>query len=303
MNTLTLLLASLSLAAEPTPVAEPPSPVAEAPSPAPPEAAPALRQPVEPAPVARPAAKRKTRRIAVYDVKGVGLAPHLAPLVQSALAIELRKLHGAIVADMSDIRTMLDREAVRQLASCESDESCLAGVADALGAEILVTTSLTALSDDEVTISATRIDANTMVVREKYFARVKPDEGRALVVAVGPLVEQLFPDFSLAPGAVRGVNRAIVMRASPAPIPPAVTWSGVALSVTALAAAGGLGAWNLAVWNNLHTEDDGAVRARQAQELSVTGVGFYIAAGATVVVGATTGVAAAFLTDWESDAL
>jgi hypothetical protein len=243
---------------------------------------------------------RVVRRIAVYDVVASGLAPHLGPLMQSALTTELRKLDGAIVVGMDEIRTMLDREAARQLSSCDEDESCLAGIADALGAQTLVTTSVAALSADEVTVTATRIDTATMAVREKFFARVKPDEGRALIAAVGPVVEKLFADVPLAPGASRGVDKRLIVRANPPPLPPAVTWAGASVAGVAAAGAGVLGAWNLSLWNSLHTETDGATRVRESEELVWSAQGFYAAAVVCGVAAAGTGVVAAFLTDWDA---
>lgn len=260
------------------------------------------KTPTAEAPATSTTAARALRRIAVYDVVTTGLPPHLGPLMQSALTIELRKLDGAIVVGMDEIRTMVDREAARQLSSCDEDESCLAGIADALGAQTLVTTSVAALSVDEVTVTATRIDTATMAVREKFFARVKPDEGRALIAAVGPVVEKLFADVPLAAGASRGVDKRLIVRANPPPLPPAVTLAGASVAAVAAAGAGVLGAWNLSLWNNLHTETDGATRVRQSEELVWSAQGFYVAAGVCGVVAAGTGVVAAFLTDWDPPA-
>jgi hypothetical protein len=131
-------------------------------------------------PVAAAAAAPSVRRIAVYDVEGANLPAHLPALAQSALTIELRKLEGVVVVSMDEIRTLIDHEAKRQLASCSDDTSCLAGIADALGADTIVTVQL-AMIEGQSVYGARRLDTAGLAAATTVQERLKPDEGRELI--------------------------------------------------------------------------------------------------------------------------
>jgi hypothetical protein len=237
------------------------------------------------------------RRIAVYDVEAAGLPTHLPALAQSALTIELRKLEGVVVVSMDEIRTLLTHEANRQLASCSDDTGCLAGIADALGADTIVTVQL-AMIEGQSVYGARRLDTAGLTAATTVQERLKPDEGRELIAVTGRIVEQLFPDLPLRDGASRGPGRELIMRASPPPLPPAVFLGVTGTAVLAAGATAALGAVNLATVSALRTEDDGAARKAAIASLPTSATGFWVGLGVTVVAAAGAGVTALF-TDWE----
>ena len=67
-----------------------------------------------------------TYRVAVYDLERVNIPEGMARVVTTALLAEVRKLEGASVIGMEEIREMLNFEAQRQAMGCDADESCMA---------------------------------------------------------------------------------------------------------------------------------------------------------------------------------
>lgn len=248
-------------------------------------------------PTAVAAAAPAVRRIAVYDVEGVNLPAHLPALAQSALTIELRKLDGVVVVSMDEIRTLIDHEAKRQLASCSDDTSCLAGIADALGADTIVTVQLAVIEGQSI-YGARRLDTAGLAAGTTVQERLKPDEGRELIAVTGRIVESLFPDVPLRAGATRGPKPELVVRASPPPLPPAVFLGVGSAALLGASATAIFGAVNLATVEGLRTEDDGAARRAGIDSLPLSATGFWVGLGVTTIAAASAGVTALF-TDWE----
>jgi hypothetical protein len=188
---------------------------------------------------------KKLVRIVVQDVAvDIGdLAPtareRLQAIFTSALVSEVRKLNGVSVAGLDEVRALLKNEADRQLAGCD-ENGCLAEVADALGADAVVTARLAAVGTSHV-LALRRLDAATAKARG-VDRRFDAGNGEEFLGALGPAVAELFPDHELAPGAVRGVDKELGLRLNPPPIP---LWAFVASSSTtaaALALGGACGA-------------------------------------------------------------
>ncbi|MEE8410769.1 MAG: hypothetical protein V3T05_14310 [Myxococcota bacterium] len=160
-------------------------------------------------------------RVAVYDFKLQDIDPKVGKVVSDSMVAEVRKLQGISAIGIDEIRDMLSHEASKQLLGCESDESCLAEIAGALGVDNLVTGVLSKVGDGHVMV-VRRIDQRRAAVVGTVNRRLKAGAGQEFLLAVGPAVEELFPDRQLRPGVERGVPREVALRLDPPPLP---TWS------------------------------------------------------------------------------
>jgi hypothetical protein len=200
-----------------------PQPVpSAAPAPAPAEEAAA---PVEP----------KASRIAVYELKAEGIEPRTALIVTEALVAELRKLQRTSVVSMDEVKAMLDHEAQKQLVGC-SDESCLAEIADSLGVDGLVIGTVAHIAGENI-IGIKRLDQRQGAVVGSATRRLQAADGTELLAAIGPLVEEVFPDVPLRVGAKRGVDDVVALRLNPPPVPTWAYWT-TAATTGVLAVAG-----------------------------------------------------------------
>ena len=244
-------------------------------------------------------------RFAVHDIEPNNVEPVLARVTTDALVAELRKLTGVQVVAMDEIRAMLNQEAQKQLAGC-SDDSCLAEVAEALGVDGIIIGTLAQVGD-EIVFGVKRINQREAQTVDQFTQRLAQGDGEACLAAVGPAVEQLFPDMPLRPGAVRGVAPELAMRLNPPPLP---RW----VFVTTAGAAGGavLGASaaflvNGLAYSNAATAAEGSVGGKAVEGAELTGTvsvvraTFWTGVGVSALavgLGATAGVVALF-TDWD----
>lgn len=262
-------------------------------------------QPEPPPVVEQPAPVARASRIAVYELKAEGVDARTALVVTEALVAELRKLQRTSVVSMDEVKQMLDHEAQKQLVGC-SDESCLAEIADSLGVDGLVVGTLARLQDEHI-VGVKRLDQRAGAVVGSATRRLEAGDGSELLAAVGPLVEELFPDVPLRPGAKRGVDEAIVLRLHPPPVPTWAYWSTAV--ATGTVAAGAIGA---AVWNSTARADHDAfvgstlggaavrgvdVRAKQ-DAVALTAVSSWVLIGGALAGGGAL-VLMAPLTDWD----
>ena len=142
---------ALALAAQPEEAASPPPPgepipaVTASPPPVPPAA--------PPPPPAAPVAAGCT--MAVLDLEaGDGVRRERAQAFTDVVTGEVGNLSPCSVLSRSDVRGVLSFEAEKQLLGC-NQESCLAELAGALGADLLVTGSLSKI--DEATLLSLRV--------------------------------------------------------------------------------------------------------------------------------------------------
>jgi len=192
--------------------------------------------PIPPRPVKLPeGARGGAVRVAVTDPTVVGQVPPrpLAAFMQS-LAPEVRKLQGVSAIGYQDIRDMLGLEKQRQMLGCSADEACLAEIGGALGADEMVTTSLS-LEGKSYVLSAQRVDLRKAKVVHGEVRRFERRDGEELLAVVGPLVAALYPERPLKEGKTRGVGRDVIRRLNPPPIP---VWAFGATAGAGVVAAG-----------------------------------------------------------------
>lgn len=245
----------------------------------------------------------KRLRMVVTDFDVSGIPERTARIVADNLVAELRKLDGVSVVGMSEVRAMLAAEADRQTMGC-AETSCLAEIADALGADVLIAGRI-AILEGATVLSVRRIDQARAMVAGTVEERLASSGGNELLAAIGPTVEKLFPDIAVKAGATRGVPKEKALVLNPPPLPP---WSTLTVAGSAVALAGvgvvlGVLAGQTAATAQKLVDDSavspvqGAVVVQQvgtASSLSTAANASWGAAGA-LILGA--GVMALF-TDW-----
>lgn len=247
--------------------------------------------------------RRRPLRIAVYRFDAAGLPDNVVTLAEQAMVAELRKLQRSSVLSFDEIEAMLDLEAEKQLMGCDAG-SCLAEIAEALGADALVTGSLVAV-DTTVQVAWKRIEPASASVTQTYTNTLQSGGGEEVLAAVGPAVEVLFPDLPLRQGAERGVAPEVALRLNPPPVVPWITWTGVgvtgALAIATTAA--GVVWWqnDVSLRQTYSAGKVSPVPAEQvvAQQASVqtANAAFWVIAGATGASAIVTGMLVPF-TDW-----
>ncbi len=172
-------------------------------------------------------------RIAVYDFELQGIEPNIGHVVTDSALAEVRKLQGVSAIGMDEIRDMLSHEANKQILGCESNESCLAEIAGALGVDELISGQLSKVDDGTVFVMR-RIDQRRAKVIGVVNKRLTSGSGEEFLAAIGPAVEELFPKRSLREGLERGVPKEMALRLNPPPLP---SWTTIAVGGTAAAVA------------------------------------------------------------------
>jgi hypothetical protein len=301
-TTTTTTTATTTAATETTPApATMPAPTTETPT----TTAPA---PVAETPSAAPA--RAVLRVVVTELdRSEDLSERTGRIVADNLVAELRKLGGLSVVSMDEVRAMLELESERQLLGCSDESSsCLSEIADALGADVVVSGRIATLDGARV-FSLRRLDQRRAAVTGQVEERLVAAGGEEFLAAIGPAIEKLFPDMPLKVGASRGVPRERARLLNPPPLP---VWSTIAVGGASVAilvgSAGALVAANAALGSGQKLVDrsretpiDGLLVVEQeqtAQTFSALGVGLAVGG---VVVGAGAGVMALF-TDWDNAA-
>jgi hypothetical protein len=258
-----------------------------------------------------PAPPTHALRIAVYKLEAVGVAPQVARVAEQALLAELRKLQRSSVLSYDEVQSMIDHEAQQQLLGC-SESSCLAEIAEALGADVLITGSMIAVAK-QVQLAWKRIEPATASVTQTYTKSVLVPDGETelsgasagaeeILALIGPAVAQLFPDLPLRPNTTRGVDPALALRLNPPPLDPWVMQTTAVVSAVALLATGSAGVLWAVSAANLQSTYDGAKAARvsadqviaQQQQTSISNTAFWVGVGVTVVTAAATGVLVPF---------
>ncbi len=134
-------------------------------------------------------AQTQPKKIAVMRTQTDGVDAGVSAQVSARIAEVARGATGAEVLSADEISTLLEHERDKQLAGCEQD-SCLAEVADALGADVIVQARLSRV-DGGYAISISALDA----VAAKPIAAVDErwgGEPLLLLDVIRPAVDRLF---------------------------------------------------------------------------------------------------------------
>jgi hypothetical protein len=266
------------------------------------------RTPAVPAKHIPEGARKGAIRAAVLDVVVSGEVPSRTTIAfNQALASEVRKLEGVAALGMQDIRDMLGFERQRTLLGCGSSDECLAEIGGALGVDELVMPQLTVLSH-EYALTVRRVDLRKARPLGSDVRRFEQRDGEELLVVIGPVVAALYPTTPLKEGQTRGVDKEVIRRLNPPPLP---RWAFFATAGGALAvgAGGGVSAYLMK-----SAQDDYNAQARasltspaqgsalkaletKAQSRAKLANGLFIGAG-VLALGA--GLEAIF-TDWRGD--
>lgn len=152
---------------------------------------PAARAPVDEQP-APPAASASRMKLLVLDVKGADLDDSQRDALAAVIAARASRFAALEVLAAADLRELAELEANKQAAGCdESSASCLAELAGAMGAELVLTTR------------AGKLDAVYVVSLQLFDARKASAVGRATLQAwslpelpekLGPAVDELLSD-------------------------------------------------------------------------------------------------------------
>ena len=204
-------------------------------------------------------AAKEAYRVAVYDLELVNIPEGMGKIITASLLTEVRKLEGASVIGMDEIREMINFEAQRQAMGCDADEACMAEIAGALGVDEIITGRLTEESDGR-SFLIRRINQRRAEVVSTVNKRLAIGNGEEFLLAVGPAVEELYPNRPNRPGTKRGVAKKVLLRLNPPPITPLATLSTIGVSVAALAVGGTfalLGQNEVTNYNGGAGQDDG----------------------------------------------
>jgi hypothetical protein len=284
------------------PLPPPPVPLPRTTTPAP--ASPdALKTAPPPAPAA-PKLKQALR-LAIPDVKVTGeLPPRQLALLESSLLAEVRKLEGVSAIGMGEIREMLSFEYQRQMLGCAADEACLAEIGGALGTDEMVHSSVI-IEGNTANFSMKRINMRTARVVGSHNKRLTRANGEELLGAVGPAIQELFPDRQLRAGFTRGVDKAVALRLNPPPLPKWPFYATAATAVAAGVAAAGMGYLSNDAKNQYNSLAQRAltesVPGAQLKDLENTAKSRASSANILLIAAGTLGAAAgveALFTDW-----
>ncbi|HEY4220322.1 MAG TPA: hypothetical protein VGO62_03250, partial [Myxococcota bacterium] len=249
--------------------------------------------------------KAAYRKIAVYKLEAAGVDDRVDRVITDAVVAELRKLDKTTVVGMDEIKAMLDLEAQKQMLGC-SDASCIAEIAEALGVDGVVIGNL-AVVGDGITIGLKHIDQHSATTLGQSTRRLNGSDPADVLAALGPMVQELFPDVPLKPGLSRGVAPEVSLRIHPPPLQPWVFWSLGGVSAAAVATGAVFTTWNALAYSAAVDKADASIKgpAIPGSDLnsdlgSVRGsfVGLLVCYGAAAVVGAGAGVSALFV-DWD----
>jgi hypothetical protein len=255
-----------------------------------------------------PGARGGALRVAVVDPDVTGdVPPRPRAAFAQTLVPEIRKLEGVSVIGMAEIRDMLGFERQRQMLGCSADEGCLAEIAGALGVDELVNPRLV-LSGRTYTLTISRLDPRKARVIQTVTRTFDRRDGEELLQIVGPTVAALYPDRALRAGKTRGVEREVVRRLNPPPLP---RWAFVATSAAAVGSLGGAGVFHYLA-GQAKSQYDGLVTRSQREPIPAADVieqsnrvrSAERTRNALLLAGLGLGVAAgveAFFTDWHGD--
>jgi hypothetical protein len=121
--------------------------------------------------------------------------------LSQVVAEEAGRVHGYELLSAADVRAVLDQEASKQLAGCD-DNSCLAELAEALDAELVVSSSIGLSPDNVPLVSLSLVNARAIVVVNRVNVVWRGEENRLADVVRTSAQRLLLPAKERLPGAV-----------------------------------------------------------------------------------------------------
>jgi len=246
--------------------------------------------------------RRGPMRVVVYDVEAAGVEPRVAAAIGTFLVAELRKREHVSVLDSGELRALFGQGAstTGDARGCTEDQ-CFAEVAEALGADAVVVTSLTQIEAQTV-FGLRRIDPAKQEVVGSFVSRVASGDTTALLPLVGQSIEGTFADVPLRAGLRAGVDDKARHVLVPPPLPPLLAGTLTAGAVVAGGLGAALGGSAAITW----TQHAAGVEARASNErlaplaatYNLLQLGAIVGVGAGVVLGSAAAITGAF-TDWE----
>ena len=152
------------------------------------------------------------RRVLVMDLKAQGVAATTVQTIGDVVASAFARDPALLVTSGADLRALVDVEASKRSLDCKEAESCLAEIAGALGADVVVSGSVGKLGDVlVVNLSMFEAATQTSVAKAKVedadVARLSPKIDAAVAGMLGARAPSL-----LVPGLViAGVGVAAVI--------------------------------------------------------------------------------------------
>ena len=172
------------------------------------QAAAPVAVPASPPEKAVPAAlpEKAVKRIAVMKTDVAGeLDKALGPQITARLAEEIRTVTGAQVISSDEMIALLKHEKDRAiLGECKDDESCIAELAQALGADIVVSAKLSKV-EGAMSLAVSAVDAHTASVQGRVNEAWGGDVVNLLAL-VRPVVTKLFATDSIPTGKIAVVG-------------------------------------------------------------------------------------------------
>lgn len=255
----------------------------------------------------RPPAPSRTESmlVAVPATRTVGDVPaRLQAALEQALVTEVRKLDGVGAIGASEIGDAVSAEVQGRMRGCTQDEACLLEVAQGLGLTELLSSEVVA-EGDTYTIGLRRVNVKTGRAVLSETRKVPKGNGDELLQTVGPLMQALYPNRVLKPGASRGVAEDQLKRLNPPPLPVWVFATTTTAAVVSLVAGGAFAIQSQSTTNQYNSlvvqSKTQVVSGAQLNSLSSQADAsaerakiFLIAGGAL----AAAAITEAFFTDW-----
>lgn len=156
----------------------------------------------EPAAAAVVPDKPATVRMMLPDLDVSPRFADAAAVLGQVVAAEAATLHGYTLLTSSDVRAVLDQEASKQLVGCD-DTGCLAELAEALDAELVVSGKVGETPDGTPLVSLTLINARALVVVNRVTAQWKGPTDRLADVVKTSTQRLLVEGHARVPGGIR----------------------------------------------------------------------------------------------------
>ncbi len=167
------------------------------------------------------------RVLAIHTPSG-DISSRQAGLFEAHLRIELSKHQGLEVVRPTP------QEQGPEDKQCVEKPECLASLAKGVGAEIVVFARTARLAGDSV-VTMKRLRILTGEIEQTTTRSLVGGDGQEMLIAIGPMVAELFPDRPIISGAMTGVTRDDVLRWTPPPVKPWMFWT--AVGATAVSAS------------------------------------------------------------------